>query len=81
MSQAAWRPRGNKKKHCPFASKKIPMDYIDFKNFRFLRKYITETGKIVPCRITGLGPIPQRILANEIKYARFLALLPYCDRH
>ena len=75
------RFRSSKKKYCPFTTNKIPKDYIDFKNVRFLRKYITETGKIVPSRITGVKNIHQHALAREIKYARFLALLPYCDRH
>jgi len=78
---STWRARSNKKKYCPFTSKKIPADYIDYKNFRFLRKYVTETGKIVPSRITGVKNIYQHMLAREIKYARFLALIPYCDRH
>lgn len=78
---STWRARSNKKKYCPFTSEKIPVDYIDFKNFRFLRKYVTETGKIVPSRITGVKNIYQHMLAREIKYARFLALIPYCDRH
>ncbi|MCS5707562.1 30S ribosomal protein S18 [Candidatus Berkiella cookevillensis] len=78
---AARRVQGNKRKYCPFSSKKIPVEFIDYKNFRFLRKYITETGKIVPSRITGVKNIYQHMLAREIKYARFLALIPYCDRH
>lgn len=76
-----WRFQGNKKKYCPFTAKKIPVESIDYKNFRFLRKYITETGKIVPSRITGVKNIYQHSLAQQIKYARFLALIPYCDRH
>lgn len=76
-----WRARSNKKKYCPFTTSKIPAEFIDFKNYRFLRKYITETGKIVPSRITGVKNIFQHMLAREIKYARFLALIPYCDRH
>jgi len=72
---------GNKRKYCPFSSNKIPAKFIDYKNFRFLRKYITETGKIVPSRITGVKGQFQRDLTIEIKYARFLALIPYCDRH
>ena len=78
---AARRSQGNKRKYCPFSSKKIPAEFIDYKNFKFLRKYITETGKIVPSRITGVKNIYQHMLAREIKYARFLALIPYCDRH
>ncbi|MGE4350160.1 MAG: 30S ribosomal protein S18 [Candidatus Berkiella sp.] len=77
----ARRVQSSKRKYCPFSSKKIPVEFIDYKNFRFLRKYITETGKIVPSRITGVKNIYQHMLAREIKYARFLALIPYCDRH
>lgn len=75
------RVQSAKRKYCPFSSKKIPVEFIDYKNFKFLRKYITETGKIVPSRITGVKNIYQHMLATEIKYARFLALIPYCDRH
>ncbi|HKY69858.1 MAG TPA: 30S ribosomal protein S18 [Gammaproteobacteria bacterium] len=75
------RFRGNKKKYCPFTTNKIPENFIDYKNFRFLKKYISEMGKIVPSRITGVKNIYQHMLATEIKYARYLALIPYCDRH
>ena len=54
---------------------------IDYKDLNTLKGYITETGKIVPSRITGTSTKYQRQLANAIKRARFLALLPYCDRH
>ncbi|MDE2197176.1 MAG: 30S ribosomal protein S18, partial [Gammaproteobacteria bacterium] len=43
--------------------------------------YITETGKIVPSRITGTRAFYQRQLTLAIKRARFLALLPYTDQH
>ncbi len=54
---------------------------IDYKNIALLKNYITETGKIVPSRITGTDAKHQRKLANAIKLARFLALIPYCDSH
>ena len=76
-----WRFRGGKKKSCPFTEGKIAVEHIDFKNFKFLRKYITETGKMVPSRITGVRNLYQHKLRQEIQYARFLALIPYCDRH
>ena len=76
-----WRAKSNKKKFCPFTQGKIPASFIDFKNLKFLRKYIGETYKIVPSRITGVKNIYQHKLATEIKYARYLALIPYCDRH
>lgn len=54
---------------------------IDYKDINLLKNYITETGKIVPSRITGTQTRFQRQLAKAIKYARFLGLLPYCDSH
>jgi small subunit ribosomal protein S18 len=54
---------------------------IDYKDVNLLKNYITETGKIVPSRITGVQTKAQRQLAKAIKHARFLGLLPYCDRH
>ncbi|MFZ9034997.1 MAG: 30S ribosomal protein S18 [Francisellaceae bacterium] len=54
---------------------------IDYKDLNLLKGYITETGKIVPSRITGTSAKYQRQLATAIKRARFLALLPYTDRH
>jgi small subunit ribosomal protein S18 len=54
---------------------------IDYKDLDTLRNYITEAGKIVPSRITGTKAIYQRQLATAVKRARFLALLPYTDKH
>lgn len=54
---------------------------IDYKDINTLKAYISETAKIVPSRITGTKSRYQRILALAIKRARFLALLPYTDRH
>jgi small subunit ribosomal protein S18 len=54
---------------------------IDYKNLDLLKQYITETGKIVPSRITGATASQQRQLAAEVKRARYLALLPYTDQH
>lgn len=54
---------------------------IDYKNLDLLSEYITETGKIVPSRITGTPAKYQRQLASAIKQARYVALLPYCDAH
>lgn len=54
---------------------------IDYKDLDTLRQFIGETGKIVPSRITGTSARFQRILAKEIKRARYLALLPYTDQH
>lgn len=54
---------------------------IDYKDVNTLKNYISETGKIVPSRITGIDTRFQRQLAKSIKYARFIGLLPYCDSH
>lgn len=68
-----------RKKFCYFTSNKIKE--IDYKDVHLLKKFITESGKIVPSRITGTKARYQRQLANAIKLARLLALLPYCDKH
>ena len=57
------------------------MSEIDYKDTATLMKFLTETGKIVPRRITGVSAKQQRQLAHAIKLARFLSLLPYCDSH
>lgn len=54
---------------------------IDYKNINLLKQFVTESGKIVPSRITGVDAKTQRALATAIKRARFLALLPYTDQH
>lgn len=68
-----------RKKMCHFTANKI--DEIDYKDVYLLKKFIMENGKIVPSRITGTKAGYQRMLSNSIKLARFLALLPYTDRH
>lgn len=54
---------------------------IDYKDVNLLKNYVSETGKIVPSRITGTTAIEQRRIALAISRARFLGLLPYCDSH
>ena len=54
---------------------------IDYKDLEILKQYVSETGKIVPSRITGTKAKYQRQLATAIKRARYLALLPYTDAH
>jgi len=68
-----------RKKFCRFSADGASA--IDYKDLATLRNYITETGKIVPSRITGTKSFFQRQLATAIKRARFLALLPYTDQH
>ena len=77
------RERGNnlfkRKKFCRFTAEGVKQ--IDYKDLATLKGYVTETGKIVPSRITGTKSFYQRQLAVAIKRARFLALLPYTDQH
>lgn len=68
-----------RRKFCRFTAEGIKQ--IDYKDLDLLKGYITETGKIVPSRITGTKAKYQRQLATAIKRARFLALLPYTDSH
>jgi len=68
-----------RKKTCKFSSEHAAP--IDYKDLQTLKQYITENGKIIPARITGTGSRYQRQLTTAIKQARFLALLPYTDRH
>ncbi len=68
-----------RKKYCRFSAEDIKE--IDYKDLDLLKEYISETGKIVPSRITGTKAKYQRQLAVAIKRARFLALLPFCDSH
>ena len=69
----------NKNRYCFFTAKGI--EQIDYKDIDLLKKYITETGKIIPSRITGTKSHYQKQLAVAIKRARHLALLPYTDQH
>lgn len=68
-----------RRKFCRFSATKA--EEIDYKDIATLKNYITETGKIVPSRVTGTKARYQRMLTSAIKNARFIALLPYCDRH
>ncbi len=68
-----------RRKYCRFTAEGVKE--IDYKDIATLKNYITESGKIVPSRITGTKSRYQRQLATAIKRARYLALLPYCDRH
>jgi len=68
-----------RRKFCKFTAEGIKQ--IDYKDIETLRAYISETGKIVPSRITGTKARYQRQLATAVKRARYLALIPYTDSH
>ena len=69
------RQRFFKKKVCRFCAEKI--NKIDYKDVEMLQKFITEKGKIVPRRISGNCSKHQRVVSEQIKRARFIALLPF----
>ena len=68
-----------RRKFCRFTAEKV--EEIDYKDIDVLKEFITETGKIMPARITGTKAGYQRQLQVAIKRARFMALLPYTDLH
>lgn len=69
------RPLFRRRKTCPFSGPNAPK--IDYRDIKTLQRFISERGKIVPSRITAVSAPKQRRLAQAIKRARFLALLPY----
>ncbi len=68
-----------RRKYCRFTAEGITE--IDYKDVELLKGFVTETGKIVPSRITGTKARYQRKLASAIKRSRYIALLPYTDQH
>jgi len=68
-----------RKRYCKFTAEGVKE--IDYKDINVLKTYLTESGKIVPSRLSGTSVRYQRQLATAIKRARYLALLPYCDSH
>ena len=65
----------------PNSKKNITLADIDYKNTSLLRRYISESGKISPRRVTGASAKEQRRVNKAVKIARYLALLPFCDNH
>lgn len=67
------------------ADKKVEVtegeEVLNYKNVHFLKKFVLETGRIVPSRVSGFSTKDQRKLSHAIKLARQVALIPYCDRH
>lgn len=70
-----------KKKKVKIMSKYELPKKFDYKDIDILKQFITETGKIIPARVTGVSASNQRKVTKSIKIARFLALLPYTDMH
>ncbi len=68
-----------RRRYCRFTEEGI--EEVDYKDVAILKDFITETGKIVPSRVTGTKAKYQRQLSTAIKRARYIALLPYSDRH
>ena len=68
-----------RRRYCRFTVEGVKE--IDYKDLNTLKSYVSETGKIVPSRITGTKARYQRQLATAAKRARYLALLPYSDAH
>ncbi|EJP73367.1 MAG: 30S ribosomal protein S18 [Gammaproteobacteria bacterium] len=58
----------------------LPKNF-SYKDVDVLKQFITETGKIIPARVSGVSASNQRKVTKYIKIARFLALLPYTDSH
>lgn len=68
-------------KQCRFCSNKEARQTLDYKNTPLLRGFLTERGKILSSRISGVCALHQRHLANEIKKARIVSLLPFATHH
>ena len=69
----------NRRRFCKFTA--LGIEEIDYKDISLLKEFITETGKIMPARVTGTSAKYQRQLTRAVKRARHLALLPYTDSH
>jgi small subunit ribosomal protein S18 len=70
--------RFQRKKFCKFCADKVP--FIDYKETKAMRGYITERGKILSRKMTGTCSVHQRELTTAIKRARSIALLPFMER-
>jgi len=68
-----------KTKICPFKEDSSLIKKINYKEYKFLRKFITEQGKIIPAHVTGVSAKYQRLITKEIKKARIIALLPFVN--
>ncbi len=69
--------RVGRKKTCPFRADKALAEALDYKNPELLRRFVTDRGRVVPRRISGVSAFYQRRLCRAIKRARSIALLPF----
>ena len=72
--------RKRRRKVCPFTSDEKLAAQLNYKNPELLRRFITDRGRIVPRRISGVSARYQRILAREIKRARAIALIAFASQ-
>jgi len=75
---AAPQKRFQRRKFCRFCSEKV--DFVDYKDVKFLRVYLTERGKILTRRMTGTCALHQRVLSEAIMRARSIALISFIER-
>jgi small subunit ribosomal protein S18 len=68
-------PSSRRRRSSKLSAEKI--DYIDYKDLKLLQSFLTENGKILPARLSGVSALQQRKIAEAIKRARTIALLPY----
>ncbi|MAJ91389.1 MAG: 30S ribosomal protein S18 [Legionellales bacterium] len=68
-----------RKRFCRFTAEGV--EEIDYKDLNTLKSYVSESGKIIPSRISGTKTRYQRQLSTAVKRARYLALIPYSDAH
>ncbi len=68
-----------KQNYCRFTRART--EFVDYKDLVAMKELVTETGKIIPSRITGTNANYQRQVATAIRRARYMAILPYCDQH
>ncbi len=72
------KSHGTRRKSCPFTA--VGDKHIDYKDVETLLQFITERGKIIPRRITGVSAFYQKLLSTAIKRARHMGLIPFVDR-
>ena len=77
-AKSTHRKFANRRKFCRFCSEKI--EFIDYKDTKGLRSYVTDRGKILPRRMTGVCALHQRELTTAVMRARNIALLPFVEK-